>query len=86
MNLPVNYGALIIGKPPHNEAIIPGSPAAKAGIKLKDIIIECNGEKITTDKTIQDFLEELAVGDILKMKILRAEKEMEINVVLAERK
>lgn len=86
MNLPVNYGALIIGKPPHNEAIIPGSPAAKAGIKLKDIIIECNGEKITADKTIQDFLEELAVGDILKMKILRAEKEMEINIVLAERK
>ena len=86
MNLPVNYGALVIGKPPHNEAVIPGSPAAKAGIKLKDIIIECNGEKITTDKTIQDFLEELAVGDILKMKILRAEKEMEINIVLAERK
>ena len=37
-------------------------------------------------KTIQDFLEELAVGDILKMKILRAEKEMEMNIVLAERK
>ncbi|MEK9170480.1 MAG: trypsin-like peptidase domain-containing protein, partial [Patescibacteria group bacterium] len=86
MSLPVDYGALVIGRSPHHEAIIPGSPAEKAGMKLKDIVLECNGEKITNEKTIQDFLEELAVGDILKMKILRAEKEMEMNIVLAERK
>ena len=86
MKLPVNYGALIAGKSPHNEAVVPGTPAQKAGIKEKDIVLECNGVKLSFDKTIQDFLEELNVGDILKMKVLRDKKELEIKVVLAERK
>lgn len=86
MKLPVDYGALIIGRPPHHEAIIPGTPAAKAGFKLKDIIIECNGEKLSDDKTIQDFLEELEVGDKLLMKVLRGNKKLDISVVLSERK
>jgi len=86
MNLPVNYGAIVAGKGPHREAVIPRTPAAKAGFKLKDIILECNGEKLTQERTIQDFLEELAVGDVLKMKVLRGSKPMEIKVVLAERK
>jgi len=86
MGLPVNYGALIAGQSPHHEAIIPGTPAAKAGIKLKDLILECNGEKINKEKTIQDFLEELKVGDILNMKILRGKKQIAVKIILAERK
>ena len=86
MGLPVNYGALVAGKGPHHEAILPGTPAEKAGFKLKDIILECNGIKLTPEKTIQDFLEELGVGDTLAMKILRDNKPLEIKVVLAERK
>jgi len=86
MNLVVDYGALVIGRAPHHEAIVPGSPAAKAGFKMKDIILECNGEKITTNKTIQDFLEELEVGSELKMKVLRNKKEMLVKVILEERK
>ncbi|MBI4991784.1 MAG: trypsin-like peptidase domain-containing protein [Candidatus Harrisonbacteria bacterium] len=86
MGLPVNYGAVVAGQAPHHEAVIPGTPAAKAGVKPKDIILECNDEKINRDKTIQDFLEKLSVGDILKMKILRGKKQLEIKVLLAERK
>ena len=86
MKLPVNYGALIAGKGPHNEAVVPGTPAQKAGIKEKDIVLECNDVKLSFNKTIQDFLEELNVGDILKMKVLRDKKELEVKVVLAERK
>lgn len=85
MKLPVSYGALIIGAP-HAPAIIPKSPAEKAGLKEKDIILECNGEKITAQKTIQDFLEVMGVGDVLKLKVLRGIKEFEIIVTLAERK
>lgn len=86
MALPVNYGALVAGKGPHHEAVIVGTPAYQAGLKEKDIVLECNGKKLTIERTIQDFLEELAVGDILNMKILRSGKPMEIKVVLAERK
>ncbi len=86
MNLPTSYGALVIGKGPHHAGVIPETPAAKAGILEKDILLECNGQKLTAQKTIQDFLEELTAGDIMKMKVLRDGKEMEIKVVLAERK
>jgi len=85
MKLSVSYGALIMGGP-HSPAIIPKSPADKSGLKEKDIILECNGEKITTAKTIQDFLEVMSVGDVLKLKVLRGIKEFEVKVTLAERK
>ena len=86
MGLPVKYGALVGSNAPHHEGVILGTPAAKAGIKEKDIVLECNGEKLSEEKTIQDFLEVLNVGDILNMKILRDKKPMKFKVVLAERK
>lgn len=86
MNLPVNYGALVAGKGPHHEAVIPNTPASVAGLREKDIVLECNGMKLTMDKTIQDFLEELNVGDALMMKVMRGDKMMDLRVELAERK
>ena len=38
------------------------------------------------EQEIEDFLENFSAGDILRLKILRAKKEFEINVTLAERK
>lgn len=86
MRLPVNHGAVVIGQMPHAEAIIPGSPAAKAGIKERDIITACNGKELSSEKTIQDFLETMEVGEIMNLKVMRGKKEMEVRVVLAERK
>ncbi len=86
MKLAAPYGALVLGQGNHTQAIIPDSPAYKAGIKEKDLIVECNGEKLTEEKTIADFLEKLGVGDTMHLKLLRAGKEVEAKVVLAERK
>lgn len=86
MNLPVNYGALVAGKGPHHEAVVPNTPASVAGLKEKDIVLECNGAKITLERTIQDFLEELNVGDALMLKVMRGDKMIDMKVELAERK
>ena len=86
MNLPVSYGALVLNQGQHSPALIKGGPAHQAGIKEKDIVLECNGEKITEEKTIQDFLEVMNVGDHLNLKILRDKKELNLKVVLTERK
>ncbi|MEK7635527.1 MAG: trypsin-like peptidase domain-containing protein [Patescibacteria group bacterium] len=85
-NLSSNHGALIINENGNRPGIVPKSPAESAGLKEKDIILEINNEKITSEKTIEDFLEDFSAGDILRLKILRAKKEFEINVALAERK
>ncbi len=86
LKLPVNYGAMIVGQKPHAEAIIPGSPADKAKLKERDIILEVNGEKITEAHTIQDILEEKEVGDTLDFKIMRGKKTSDVKVKLTERK
>lgn len=86
MNLPVEYGALVLNQGHHAPAVIKDSPAYQAGIKEKDIILECNNQKITENKTIQDFLEDMNVGDSLNFKVLRSEKEINVKIVLGERK
>jgi len=86
MKLTVSGGAMIAGQPPHTPGVIPGSPAHKAGLKEKDIVLECDGVKITTERTIQDILEEKEVGDILNLKVLRGKKTFTAEVKLTERK
>ena len=86
MKLAVDYGALVAGQPPHAHGVVPQSPAQKAGIKDKDIVLECDGEKITREKTIQDFLETKTVGDKLHLKVLRGDEKLDLEVTLAERK
>lgn len=86
MKLPVDYGALILNESHLDEGVVKGSPANKAGLKEKDLILEFNGEKISSEKTIQDYLETCKVGDIINLKVLRKNKEWIAKVALEQRK
>ena len=86
MKLPVAYGALVSGEGFDGHGIVPKSPADKAGIKVGDIVLECNNEKITREKTMQDFLENYGAGDEINLKIHREGKLITAKVKLAERK
>lgn len=86
MKLAADHGALVSSHGPQRDAIVPGSPADKAGIRDGDLIIACNDEALTEQKTIQDFLETAEVDDVLRLKIVRGTKTMEVEVKLAERK
>jgi len=86
MQLPVDYGALVIGEHPLDQVIVPKSPADRAGLKRNDMILEWNGERITMEKNIQDYLENCNVGEAVRLKVLRNKREIERRVVLAERK
>lgn len=86
MKLPIGYGALIVRETQHDMAIVPGSPADHAGLKEKDIILECNGTHIDREHPIQDFLESADVGDIFQLTVFRAGTQKKISVTLAELK
>lgn len=72
-NLLVDYGILVArGKDATEPAIIPGSPAQKAGILENDIILEINGKKMDEDQNFAYLIREKKIGDRLAMKILSA--------------
>ncbi len=85
--LPSDHGVLVLrGHIPGESAIIKNSPADKAGIKENDIILEVDGEKLDTKKDLMDIVQTHEVGDKLKLKVLRDEKEFETELELVERK
>lgn len=83
----VEYGALITGDRSKKEfGVVPGSPAEKAGLKLDDVILEVDGEKVTEDNNLQGMVQKHAPGDKLKLKVWRAGSTFEVTVTLDERK
>jgi S1-C subfamily serine protease len=84
-NLPVNYGALILRGERGESAITPGSAAQKAGLREGDIILEFNGEKITTENSLAKIIMKYNPGDKVKLKILRQNQEKIFEVTLGER-
>ena len=89
-NLPIDFGALVVPEPEAQfgtrEAVVPGSPADRAGLQESDIILEIKNKKITLNQTISDILQECKIGDKIDLKILRENKEKIIKLVLAEKK
>lgn len=84
-NLPVDYGAWIKSGPEGEPAVTSGSAAEKAGLKEGDIILEFNGEKITTENTLAKIIMKYNPGDKVVLKILSKGQEKNIEVVLGER-
>lgn len=83
--LSVDYGVLVLrGEKPEDLAVIPGSPADKAGIVENDIVLEIDGEKLSDDVSVARIVASKKVGDELKLKILHKGEEKEVNVVLEE--
>lgn len=63
-----------------------GSPAEKAGLQVMDLIVGMNDQNIYNMEDLTTQLATYKVGDTVKLKIVRNEKEeMEINVVLGEK-
>lgn len=86
-NLPFNYGALVLrGQNTTDLAVIPGSPADKAGIVENDIILEINGTKIDQNNSLSDLISGYNVGDTITLKIWEKGNEKTIQVTLAELK
>jgi serine protease Do len=60
-----------------------GGPAEAAGLKVGDIVLEVNGEKVNADSDILAVMVELSPGDILKFKVYREHKSIDISLKLA---
>ncbi len=58
------------------DRVIDGLPAAKAGVKAGDILVEVKGEKGVDSMRFRDILRETKAGDELEIKVARAGGEI----------
>lgn len=59
-------------------------PADKAGLKENDIVTEINGKAVETHTELKSVVSASSSGDVLKMKVYRQGKEMEIDITVGE--
>lgn len=85
LGLAVDYGALIQKSDNCPHAIFPDSAAEKAGLKVGDIILEWDGEKLFPENSLGKVIQEYNPGDKISLKILRNGQEKIIEAILGER-
>ena len=83
-NLAYDYGALVApGQNKGELAVIPGSPADKAGIVENDIILEVDGQKLDQDHDLAQIIRQKNIGDEVTLKISSKGVEKTVTVFLA---
>lgn len=82
-NLSVDYSVLISRGTANGElAVIPGSPADKAGIVENDIILEINGVKLVSDKSLISIIRQKKVDQTITLKVIHDGATKEVKVKL----
>jgi serine protease Do len=83
-NLSVDYGVLVIPGADSGElAVIPGSPADKAGIVENDIILEIDGVKLGDKTNLASIIRQKKIGQVVNLKILSKGFEKNVKVTMA---
>lgn len=86
-SLPLDHGALVIrGEKMTDFAVIPGSPADKAGIVENDILLEIDGTEIDDKHQVTSLIADKNVGDEVTIKLWHKGDMKEVKVKLEERK
>jgi S1-C subfamily serine protease len=76
-------------EPPHGVRfadVRDGTPAAKAGLKAGDILIEFDGKDIANLYDFTFALRAHKPGDTVVVKVMRGSQKIEANVLLTERR
>jgi S1-C subfamily serine protease len=87
--LPVDHGAWISSGQAANgqstPAIVPGSPADKAGVKEGDIIVSIEGITLDSEHPLDDVLTQYAPGKTVTLGVLRNGQTLQLQLTLGTR-
>jgi S1-C subfamily serine protease len=86
--LPVSAGAWLqpaSASGSTSPAVVPGSPAEKAGLKEGDIITAVNGVKITATSPLDDILTQYTPGTTVALDVLRNGASIMLSLTLGTR-
>jgi S1-C subfamily serine protease len=64
--------------------VVEGTPAAAAGLRPEDLIVELDGEPVSDVGDIQRLMVVEKIGAPVRMLVLREGRELELSIVPAE--
>lgn len=64
------------------EGVLDGTPAAKAGVEVEDVIVGVNGTSISDSEKLRTIFAELVPGQEAKLEIIRDRKPIEVKVTV----
>jgi serine protease Do len=70
--------------PPYVEDVVPGSPAAKAGLRPDDLIVYLDGQPVVSVAAFRDLISRVRPGATVKLEVRRGDKLLTVELTLAE--
>lgn len=84
LDVAIDHGAILVAPSSNEEAlaVLPGGPAAKAGLKALDVILEVDGKVVDESQPLQKLVRSYAPDDKIRLKVWRAGETFEVDVIL----
>jgi serine protease Do len=70
--------------PPYVEDVVPGSPAAKSGLRPDDLIVYIDGELVPSIKVFRDIMKSAPPGTELRLEVQRGNRLQTVMLRMAE--
>jgi len=70
---------------PQIRGVMPGSPAAAAGLRAGDVILAVGGRPVRRGAELQDYIQRYRAGDEVSLRIAREGRRLELRVTLGRR-
>ncbi|WP_373529686.1 HhoA/HhoB/HtrA family serine endopeptidase [Nostoc sp.] len=64
--------------------VVPNSPAASAGVRRGDVIVQIDGKPITSAEQLQNVVEDSRLGQALQLKLQRGNETQQLSVRTSE--
>ena len=77
ISIPEVNGVLVV-------RVVPESPAAAAGLRRGDVIVQIEGQKVTKAEQLQSLVEDTEIGQALQIKIRRGNQTQQFSLRTGE--
>src|SRR5688572_13165556 len=78
LSLPKDRGELV-------RSVVPGEPAARAGVQQGDVIVRVNGREVTPEETVSYIIANTSVGTRVPVEIIRDGRRQTLQVQVGQR-